>query len=85
MRVLDERLPKELAEFLTVKKVQEGEGQGRQSGSLAWRLNRGETTSGQAQAAETEVCRIHLIANLYLWVEGVAKLELCRQCSSFRA
>ncbi|KAJ8020029.1 Peptide-N(4)-(N-acetyl-beta-glucosaminyl)asparagine amidase [Holothuria leucospilota] len=54
VKVLEERLPKELAEFLTVKKVQEGEGQGRQSGSLAWRLNRGETTSGQAQAAETE-------------------------------
>lgn len=32
----------ELVEFLTPKKLKEGEDIGRQSGSLQWRLNRGE-------------------------------------------
>ena len=34
---------KELVEFFTIKSVRDGELQGRTSGSLAWRLLRGET------------------------------------------
>ena len=36
------RLVNEIVEFITPKKVKEGEDVGRQSGSLQWRLNRGE-------------------------------------------
>ena len=36
------RMVTEVVEFLTPKQVKEGEAIGRQSGSLQWRLNRGE-------------------------------------------
>ena len=36
------RMVSEIVEFLTPKQVKEGEDIGRQSGSLQWRLNRGE-------------------------------------------
>lgn len=42
-KVLLERQVKELVEFFTIKSVRDGELQGRTSGSLAWRLLRGET------------------------------------------
>ena len=41
------RLATEIVEFLTPKKVQEGEEAGRQSGSLQWRITRGEIESAQ--------------------------------------
>lgn len=42
-KVLAERQVKELVEFFTIKSVRHDELQGRVSGSLAWRLLRGET------------------------------------------
>ncbi|XP_038072397.1 peptide-N(4)-(N-acetyl-beta-glucosaminyl)asparagine amidase-like [Patiria miniata] len=56
--VLDQRAAVELAEFLSPKVIRNGEEQGRLSGSLAWRLARGETqgdTRSDAQpGGETE-------------------------------
>ncbi|KAJ7387978.1 Peptide-N(4)-(N-acetyl-beta- glucosaminyl)asparagine amidase, partial [Desmophyllum pertusum] len=49
-KVLLDRQVKELVEFFTIKSVHDGELQGRTSGSLAWRLLRGETK----QQAEEE-------------------------------
>lgn len=48
-RELTERLLVELVEFISPKKPKEGELGGRNSGSLAWRIARGET-----RAADTE-------------------------------
>lgn len=45
-KVLLDRQVKELVEFFTIKSVRDGELQGRTSGSLAWRLLRGETKQG---------------------------------------
>jgi len=42
-KVLLDRQVKELVEFFTIKSVRDDELQGRTSGSLAWRLLRGET------------------------------------------
>ena len=42
-KVLLDRQVKELVEFFTIKSVRDSELQGRTSGSLAWRLLRGET------------------------------------------
>ena len=44
---IQHRLATEIVEFLTPKKVQEGEEAGRQSGSLQWRISRGEIESAQ--------------------------------------
>ncbi|XP_033102085.1 peptide-N(4)-(N-acetyl-beta-glucosaminyl)asparagine amidase-like [Anneissia japonica] len=52
--VLEERFALELAEFIAPKKVQDGEGQGRISGSLAWRTSRGETGDA-AQGVGTSI------------------------------
>ncbi len=41
--VLEQRSAVELAEFLSPKVIRNGEEQGRLSGSIAWRLARGET------------------------------------------
>ncbi|XP_071822606.1 peptide-N(4)-(N-acetyl-beta-glucosaminyl)asparagine amidase-like isoform X2 [Apostichopus japonicus] len=53
--VLEERIPRELAEFLSVKKIREGEDQGRQSGSLGWRLSRRETTTTETQPSSANI------------------------------
>ena len=55
-KVLCDRLVAELVEFTVVKTAGEGEGEGRQSGSLAWRLARGETTSN-VQTPKTVVIK----------------------------
>lgn len=58
IRILEDRFPKELAEFLSIKKIRDGEDQGRQSGSLGWRLSRGEMTTTQSQpSASSSVFR----------------------------
>lgn len=47
------RLVNELVEFLSPKIIKEGEDVGRQSGSLQWRLERGETHASPNQAGTT--------------------------------
>ncbi|CAH1795770.1 unnamed protein product [Owenia fusiformis] len=42
-KIMQDRLVVEMVEFLTPKIASASEGQGRQSGSVAWRLSRGET------------------------------------------
>ncbi|XP_070567617.1 peptide-N(4)-(N-acetyl-beta-glucosaminyl)asparagine amidase-like [Ptychodera flava] len=46
-QTLEMRTIMEIVEFLSIKRVKDGEEQGRSSGSLAWRLARGETGSVQ--------------------------------------
>ena len=54
--LLEQRAAVELIEFLSPKAAKNGEGQGRISGSLGWRLSRGETsTSGAAAAANGSI------------------------------
>ena len=53
--VLEERASVELVEFLSVKKARDGEEQGRISGSMAWRLARGETRGNAATNGNVEV------------------------------
>ena len=53
--ILEQRAALELVEFFSAKSVKEGEGQGRISGSLGWRLARGETRSDQATNGNVEV------------------------------
>ncbi len=45
--MLEARMVTEIVEFLTPKTVKDGEEVGRQSGSLQWRLSRGEIQSGE--------------------------------------
>ena len=57
-RVLRERTVRELVEFMSMRTAGEGEGTGRESGSQAWRLARGETggnPSGKSPAQPTVI------------------------------
>lgn len=51
-RELTQRLLVELVEFISPKKPKEGELGGRNSGSLAWRIARGETRAAPETAAQ---------------------------------
>ena len=44
------RLVKEIVEFLSPKHIKEGEDVGRQSGSLQWRMSRGETQAAEVSS-----------------------------------
>ena len=64
---LDDRLIREMAELVTVREAGEGETEGRQSGSMAWRMARGETNvKNRAQTvitpseAEKQSTTIHI-------------------------
>ena len=43
------RLMREVVEFLSPKQIKEGEDVGRQSGSLQWRMSRGETQTPEVR------------------------------------
>lgn len=59
-KVLTERLLVELVEFISPKKPKPGELGGRNSGSLAWRIARGETR-GADEGSSTQVQLIMLL------------------------
>ncbi|XP_072034952.1 peptide-N(4)-(N-acetyl-beta-glucosaminyl)asparagine amidase-like isoform X2 [Amphiura filiformis] len=67
--ILEERASRELVEFLSSKAVKDGEGQGRVSGSVAWRVARGETRRDQATNGNVENYTYKLTSN-----EKAAKL-----------
>ena len=54
-KLLCNRLVAELVEFMTSKTAGEGEKEGRQSGSMAWRLARGETGPSDRNAEPTVI------------------------------
>ena len=56
------RLVKEIVEFLSPKQIKDGEDVGRTSGSLQWRLSRGETQASPQQ--EVSVNYVHKIGEL---------------------
>lgn len=55
---LTERLLVELVEFISPKKPKPGELGGRNSGSLAWRVARGETRKADAGTSTQVVCSV---------------------------
>lgn len=63
-KVLTERLLVELVEFISPKKPKPGELGGRNSGSLAWRIARGETR-GADEGSSTQVQLIMLLKLIF--------------------
>ena len=59
--ILEERRIKELIEFLVKKEATAGDNIGRQSGSMAWRLERGET--GKAVAVSFNLLHYFQVSN----------------------
>lgn len=69
---LTRRLLVELVEFISPKKPKPGELGGRNSGSLAWRMARGET-----RGADTETStQVHFILNIIVDCRTVFSVDL---------
>lgn len=84
-RELTERLLVELVEFISPKKPKEGELGGRNSGSLAWRIARGETRAAPETATQVPDTRpqTHLGESHHQWQHSCIDACLLVQSAGF--